>query len=70
MRESSQLASAMLAIVFAAVMLIAGQLFIKSRTETAFILPAAQALPSRFPDAGAKPSRPAQLSLDNRRFQP
>jgi hypothetical protein len=33
MNEVSQLASAMLAVVFAAVMLVAGQLYIQSRPE-------------------------------------
>ncbi|MGA2998314.1 MAG: hypothetical protein ABSE61_27660 [Bradyrhizobium sp.] len=66
MREMSQLATAMLAVVFAAVMLIAGQLFLKSRPETAFIIPAAQALPSRFPDApGTKHSLPPQFSRND-----
>jgi hypothetical protein len=63
MSEMSQLASAMLAIVFAAVMLIAGQLFIKSRAETTFMLPAAQALANRTAVApGIRQSRPAQFS--------
>jgi hypothetical protein len=68
MRVSSQLASAMLAIIFAAVMLIAGQLFIKSRAETAFRLQAAQALPSQIPITGFKQSPPAQFLLDNQHF--
>jgi hypothetical protein len=62
MLDSSQLASAMLAIVFAAVMIIAGQLFIKSRAQTVSSLPAAQAFPTGL-SAGSKPSRPAQLSF-------
>lgn len=53
---STQLASAMLAIIFAAVMLVAGQLFIKSRAETAFRLQAAQALPSQIPFTGFRQS--------------
>jgi hypothetical protein len=51
MSEMSQMASAVLAIVFAAVMLIAGQLFIKSRAETALIIPADHAYSSRMPSA-------------------
>lgn len=67
MGDMSQLASAMLAIVFAAVMLIAGQLFLKSRPETGFVFPAAQALPSQHTDAPAtKHSRPAQFSRYDR----
>ena len=67
MRVSSQLASAMLAIIFAAVMLVAGQLFIKSRAETAFGL-RVQALPSQIPITGFRQSQPAQFLLDNKHF--
>jgi hypothetical protein len=41
MNEVSQLASAMLAIAFAAVMLVAGQLYIQSRPERVAAIPAA-----------------------------
>ena len=41
MNEVSQLASAMLAIAFAAVMLVAGQLYIQSRPERLTAIPAA-----------------------------
>jgi hypothetical protein len=64
---SSQLASAMLAIIFAAVMLVAGQLFIKSRAETAFRL-RAQALPSQISITGFRQSKPTQFVLDNQHF--
>jgi hypothetical protein len=61
------LASAMLAIIFAAVMLVAGQLFIKSRAETAFRL-RTQALPSQISITGFGQSKPAQFVLDNQHF--
>jgi hypothetical protein len=41
MNEVSQLASAMLAIAFAAVMWVAGQLYIQSRPERLMAIPAA-----------------------------
>ena len=41
MNEVSQLASGMLAIAFAAVMLVAGQLYIQSRSERLTAIPAA-----------------------------
>jgi hypothetical protein len=41
MNEVSQLASAMLAVVFAAVMLVAGQLYIQSRPERFTVIPSA-----------------------------
>jgi hypothetical protein len=40
MNEGSQLASAMLTIAFAAVMLVAGQLYIQSRSEKPTAIPA------------------------------
>jgi hypothetical protein len=40
MNESSQLVSAMLTIAFAAVMLVAGQLYIQSRSERLATIPA------------------------------
>jgi hypothetical protein len=40
MNEVSQLASAMLTIAFAAVMLVAGQLYIQSRSERLTAIPA------------------------------
>lgn len=43
MNELPQMANAMLALVFAAVMLVAGQLYIKSRSAKAFLFPEAQA---------------------------
>ena len=49
MSEMSQMASAMVAIVFAAVMLIAGQLFIKSRAEQALMIPVAHAYSGQMP---------------------
>jgi hypothetical protein len=61
------LASAMLAIIFAAVMLVAGQLFIKSRAETTFRL-RAQALPSQISITGFRQSKPTQFVLDNQHF--
>jgi hypothetical protein len=61
------LASAMLAIIFAAVMLVAGQLFIKSRAETAFRL-RVQALPSQISITGFRQSKPPQFVLDNQHF--
>jgi hypothetical protein len=54
MSEMSQLASAMLVLVFAAVMLITGELYIQSMSTKTFILPMArtagvqQSGPSRF----------------------
>jgi hypothetical protein len=57
MNEVSQLASAMLAIAFAAVMLVAGQLYIQSRPERLTGIPAALTAsvqvgqaPQSFPD--------------------
>jgi hypothetical protein len=55
MNDMSQLASAMLAIVFAAVMLIAGQLYIRSRPGIAPFVPrietaASRNLPDENPD--------------------
>jgi hypothetical protein len=41
MNEVSQLASAMLAIAFAAVILVAGQLYIQSRPERLTVIPSA-----------------------------
>jgi hypothetical protein len=57
MNEVSQLASAMLAIAFAAVMLVAGQLYIQSRPERLTVIPSALTAsvqvgqaPQSFPD--------------------
>jgi hypothetical protein len=61
------LASAMLAIIFAAVMLVAGQLFIKSRAENPFRL-RTQALPSQISITGFGQSKPAEFVLDNQHF--
>jgi hypothetical protein len=64
-----QLASAVLAIVFAATMLITGQLFIKSRSATTFIIPQAQAFPHQVPvPRGVKQSRATQFSVYDQRF--
>jgi len=63
----------MLAIVFAAVMLVAGQLFIKSRSAT--IMPLAQASPIRVP-ADHGPKRPdlimsrSTINMSNHAFDP
>ena len=45
MNEMSQLASAMLVMVFAVVMLVVGQLYIESRSTRASIIPAAHTSP-------------------------
>lgn len=47
MNEFSQLASAMVVLVFAAVMLVVGQLYIESRAKNAFAIPVAQLLRAR-----------------------
>jgi len=56
MSEMSQLSTAMLAVVFAAVMLITGQLFIRSRPDTTFTVPQSQA----FLDQPPAPRRVTQ----------
>jgi len=43
MNDMSQLASAMLVLVFAAVMLVVGQLYIENRSAKTFVIPTAQA---------------------------
>jgi hypothetical protein len=47
MNDMSQLASAMLVLVFAAVMLVVGQLYIENRSAKTLIIRAAQASPTR-----------------------
>jgi hypothetical protein len=42
MNDMSQLASAMLVLVFAAVMLVVGQLYIENRSAKTFVIPTAQ----------------------------
>lgn len=49
MHETSQLASAMLTLIFAAGMLIAGQLYMESRSARTSIIPAARASSLRNP---------------------
>ena len=47
MTEMSQLANAVLALVFATIMLVTGQLYIKSMSAKTFTIPTAQAFSSR-----------------------
>ena len=47
MSEMSQLASAVLALVFATIMLITGQLYVKRMSAKTFIIPTAQASSSK-----------------------
>jgi hypothetical protein len=47
MNDMSQFASAMLVLVFAAVMLVVGQLYIENRSAKTLIIRAAQASPMR-----------------------
>jgi hypothetical protein len=54
MSEMSQLASAVLAVVFATIMLVTGQLYIKRMSAKTFIIPTAQA-------SSSKQFRPAQF---------
>jgi hypothetical protein len=49
MNEMSQVASAMLVLVFAAVMLIIGQQYIERRSAKSFVIQAAQASPTLKP---------------------
>ena len=48
MSEMSQLASALLALVFATILLVTGQLYIKRMSEKTFILPTAHASSKQF----------------------
>jgi hypothetical protein len=47
MNDTTQLASAMLVLVFAAVMLVIGHLYIENRSAKTLIIPAAQTSPMR-----------------------
>jgi hypothetical protein len=54
MSEMSQLASAVLALVFATIMLVTGQLYIKRMSAKTFIIPTAQ-------ESSSKQFRPVQF---------
>jgi hypothetical protein len=47
MNEFNQLASAMLVLVFAAAMLVVGQLYIENRGKSIFAVPASQVMQAR-----------------------
>jgi hypothetical protein len=47
MNEFSQLASAMLVLVFAAAMLVAGQMYIENRAKMTFVVPVSRVMQAR-----------------------